>query len=304
MDDLGVEKGLAAREANAADTGTHEPVHHRNPCAQVESRFGVYVAIAPVGAAVHARKIAPIGQRQAHRAGGGRRRRGFPRIQDRQRIHGRRILVGRGGQGEPPSRKCEQATWGATGFAARGIPVHMTEERKARAKIRVLTITMSDTRKRANDESGRVLVETVLEGGLTHVRHVILREEPQFLQELVRTVASENQADCVIINGGTGITPRDRTFEALDAIFEKRIIGFGEAFRRLSWDQIGPHSILSRASAGVVDGCVVFSLPGSVRAVKIGVAELILPVIEHAVGLALGHSTHVPANPPPSAPTL
>lgn len=181
----------------------------------------------------------------------------------------------------------------------------MAEERKTKAQIRVLTITMSDTRKRANDESGRVLVEGVIEGGLKHVRHVILREEPQFLQELVRTVASENQADCVIVNGGTGITPRDRTFEALDAIFDKRIIGFGEEFRRLSWDQIGPHSILSRASAGVVDGCIVFSLPGSVRAVKIGVTELILPVIEHAVELALGHSTHVPTKPPPpSSPQL
>src|SRR5690348_10872340 len=111
----------------------------------------------------------------------------------------------------------------------------MLEDRPNR-QIRVLTITMSDTRKRANDESGRVLVEAVIEGGLTHVRHVILKEEPRFLQELVRSVATENQAECVIITGGTGITPRDRTFEALDEIFEQRIVGFGEAFRRLSWD--------------------------------------------------------------------
>ncbi len=160
---------------------------------------------------------------------------------------------------------------------------------------------MSDTRKRANDESGRTLVDAVVAGGLTHVRHVILKEEPKFLQELVRTVASENQAEYIIVNGGTGITPRDRTFEALDEIFDKRMDGFGEAFRRVSWEQIGPHAILSRASAGVVDGCVVFSLPGSVRAVKLGV-ELILPVVSHAVDLALGHATHVAATGVPPAP--
>ena len=174
----------------------------------------------------------------------------------------------------------------------------MTEQRTSR-QIRVLTITMSDSRKRANDESGRVLVELLVAGGLKHVRHVILKEEPRFLQELVRTVATENQAECVIVTGGTGITPRDRTFEALDAIFEQRIVGFGEAFRRLSWDAIGATAILSRASAGVVNECLVFSLPGSVRAVRLGVEQLILPVIEHAVDLAAGRSTHVHTQPPP-----
>ena len=161
---------------------------------------------------------------------------------------------------------------------------------------------MSDTRKRSNDESGRALVEELVAGGVQHVRHVILKEEPRFLQELVRSATTDNSADAVVITGGTGITPRDTTYEALDEIFDKHLIGFGETFRRLSWDQIGPHSILSRASAGVVNECIVFSLPGSVKAVRLGVRELIIPVLRHAVDLAVGRSTHVPSMMPPPAP--
>jgi molybdenum cofactor biosynthesis protein B len=163
---------------------------------------------------------------------------------------------------------------------------------------RVLTVTMSDTRKRQNDESGKLLVELVTGAGLHHVRHVILKEEPRFLQELVRSIGTDNAADAIVVTGGTGITPRDRTTEALDEIFDKRMDGFGEAFRRLSWDAIGPHAILSRASAGVVHGCVVFSLPGSRRAVELGMNKLILPTLHHAVDLAAGRATHVPESSP------
>ena len=164
---------------------------------------------------------------------------------------------------------------------------------------------MSDTRKRSNDESGRALVEELVAGGVKHVRHVILREEPRFLQELVRSSSTDNAADAVVITGGTGITPRDTTYEALLEVYDKHLVGFGETFRRLSWEQIGPHAILSRASAGVVNECLVFSLPGSVKAVRLAVKSLILPVLAHAVELAIGRSTHVPSmvpTPPPSGP--
>jgi molybdenum cofactor biosynthesis protein B len=162
---------------------------------------------------------------------------------------------------------------------------------------------MSDTRKRSNDESGRALVEELVRGGVHHVRHVILKEEPRFLQELVRTASTDNAADAFVITGGTGITPRDNTYEALREIYEKELVGFGETFRRLSWDQIGPHSILSRASAGVVNECMVFSLPGSTRAVRLGVRELILPILEHSVELAAGRATHIATKPPPPGPS-
>jgi molybdenum cofactor biosynthesis protein B len=169
--------------------------------------------------------------------------------------------------------------------------------------VRVLTVTMSDTRKRSNDESGRTLVDELTRGGVKHVRHVILKEEPRFLQELVRSSSTDNVADAIVITGGTGVTPRDNTYEALRQIYDKELIGFGETFRRLSWEQIGPHSILSRASAGVVNEVLVFSLPGSTRAVRLGVRELILPILDHAVDLAAGRATHVPTRPPPPGPS-
>jgi molybdopterin adenylyltransferase len=177
----------------------------------------------------------------------------------------------------------------------------MTTE-SGKPPVRVLTVTMSDTRKRSNDESGRALVDDLVAGGIRHVRHVILKEEPRFIQELVRSVSTDNTADAVVITGGTGITPRDTTYEALLEIYDKHLIGFGEAFRRMSWDQIGPHSVLSRASAGVVNECVVFSLPGSTKAVRLGV-QLILPIIGHAVELAVGRTTHVPSMMPPAPPS-
>ena len=159
-------------------------------------------------------------------------------------------------------------------------------------RLRILTATVSDTRTRANDESGKVLDELLREGGHDIVRHVIVKDEPTFLQELVHGIADMNDADAIILTGGTGIAKRDQTHEALEAVFEKRIDGFGETFRRLSWDEIGPMAILSRATAGVVNGCVVFALPGSPSAVRLGVAKLILPVLRHAVDLAQGRTGH------------
>ena len=158
--------------------------------------------------------------------------------------------------------------------------------------IRICTVTVSDTRTRANDDSGRVCGELLKEAGHQVVRHVIIKDDPAYIKELVRDMSDANVCDAIIVNGGTGITKRDNTHEALEAIFEKRIDGFGEAFRRLSWDDFGPRAILTRATAGVFNACVVFSVPGSPNAVRLGVTKLILPVLSHAVELAQGRATH------------
>jgi molybdenum cofactor biosynthesis protein B len=163
--------------------------------------------------------------------------------------------------------------------------------------IRVLTVTMSDTRTPENDESGRALAEALRAAGFEHVRHLIFADEPDILQELCRTTAGENHADAIVITGGTGIGPRDNTPDALEAIFDKELRGFGEAFRRLSFEQIGAHAILSRATAGVVGCCVVYALPGSVRAAKLGVEALVVPTLRHAVELAQGRTAHATAKP-------
>jgi molybdenum cofactor biosynthesis protein B len=158
--------------------------------------------------------------------------------------------------------------------------------------IRISTVTISDTRTRETDDSGRVCGELLKEAGHQVVRHLIIKDDPNYIKELVRDLSDANACDAIIANGGTGITKRDNTHEALEAIFEKRIDGFGEAFRRISWDDFGPRAILTRATAGVFNACVVFSLPGSPNAVRLGVNKLILPVLRHAVDLAQGRATH------------
>lgn len=161
--------------------------------------------------------------------------------------------------------------------------------------LRILTGTVSDSRTRSNDESGKLLDELLKEAGITLVRHVIVKDEPVHIKELVRGVADDNEAETLILTGGTGIAKRDQTHEALEEIFDKRIDGFGEAFRRLSWDEIGARAILSRATAGVTNGLLVFSLPGSPNAVRLGVTKLILPILEHAVDLCQGRTKHRPS---------
>lgn len=158
---------------------------------------------------------------------------------------------------------------------------------------RVLTVTVSDTRTAADDLSGRALVEEL--AAFTHVRHVIVPDEPERILAIVREVMENDEADAVVFSGGTGIAPRDCTFEALEKLFDKRLDGFGESFRRLSWDQIGPRSILSRATAGTIGTRLFFSLPGSEKAVRLGVRELVAPILGHAVDLLHGRAGHAVA---------
>jgi molybdenum cofactor biosynthesis protein B len=97
-----------------------------------------------------------------------------------------------------------------------------------RPPIRVVTVTVSDTRTRATDESGRVLDELLRQASIDVKRHVIVKDEPDFIQELVRSIADDNESDAIILSGGTGIAKRDTTHEALEAVFEKRLDGFGD----------------------------------------------------------------------------
>jgi len=160
------------------------------------------------------------------------------------------------------------------------------------APLRVATLTLSDTRTPADDEGGRVLGELLRGAGFKVVSHEILREDPHLLREtLIHGICALDVADAVVMTGGTGIAPRDRTIEAITPVLQKVLYGFGEAFRRLSFDQIGPHAILSRAVAGVIRGRVVIALPGSVRAVRLATEKLIVPMLRHACDLASGRDT-------------
>jgi molybdopterin adenylyltransferase len=162
----------------------------------------------------------------------------------------------------------------------------MSESNKA--AVRVATITSSDTRNDADDEGGRVLGERLRAAGFEVVSHAIVREDPGALTGAVTARLRQKNVDAIVITGGTGVAPRDRTLEAILPLFEKMIDGFGEAFRRLSWEEIGAKAILSRAAAGVTGGKIVVALPGSVAAVRLAVDALLAPTLAHACALAAG----------------
>lgn len=159
-----------------------------------------------------------------------------------------------------------------------------TEHRQhSPSSISVQVVTISDTRSLDTDASGRLIVELLEGAGHRVAGRTILRDEPDEVRATVATLTSEALVDVVITTGGTGITTRDGTFEAVDGLLTKRLPGFGELFRALSYQQIGAAAMLSRATAGLVDRTVVIVLPGSQHAVRLALEELVLPEIGHLV---------------------
>jgi molybdenum cofactor biosynthesis protein B len=159
---------------------------------------------------------------------------------------------------------------------------HHRTHAPAAADVRVAIVTASDTRTAATNEGGRALRGRLEAAGYSVVADAILAEEPEALRDEVARLARDS--DVVLVTGGTGISPRDRTPEAVAPLFERRLPGFGELFRMLSFQAIGPAAMLSRADAGVVGGALVFLLPGSPAAVELAVDKLIAPELAHAVG--------------------
>lgn len=158
------------------------------------------------------------------------------------------------------------------------------------ASVRVALVTASDSRTPDTNEGGRVLRRLIEEAGFAVTSDSLLAEEPAALRDAVAGAARES--DVVIVTGGTGIAPRDRTPEAVGALFDRRLPGFGELFRMLSFQDIGPSAMLSRADAGVVGSTLVFLLPGSPAAVELAVRRLIAPELTHAVGQLRRGSAH------------
>jgi len=152
------------------------------------------------------------------------------------------------------------------------------------AAIRVALVTASDSRTPASNEGGRLLARLFTEAGFTVVEELLLAEDPTEMRARVAALARPDVADAVLVTGGTGLGPRDRTPEAVSPLFEQRLPGFGELFRMLSFRQIGAAAMLSRAEAGVVAGVPVFLLPGSPAAIELAVRELIAPELPHLVG--------------------
>ena len=145
-------------------------------------------------------------------------------------------------------------------------------------------ITVSDTRTPDTDSSGALIQQLLLAAGHKICRYQIVPDEPdQIRAQLAAAITSTPSIQAIVFNGGTGISPRDRTYEAISSVLTKNLPGFGEIFRLLSYQEIGSRAISSRAIAGTYQHLLVFSLPGSRGAVKLGMEKLILPEIVHLV---------------------
>jgi molybdenum cofactor biosynthesis protein B len=153
-------------------------------------------------------------------------------------------------------------------------------------QVGVAVVTVSSTRTREDDPSGDIVETTLANAGHDIVTRDVIRDDLDGIQNVVVALTDRSDVDAVVTTGGTGITPDDVTVEAVSPLFDKELPGFGELFRILSYEDVGTKALASRATAGVVDGSVVFCLPGSEAAATLGVEELIAEEIGHLVGLA------------------
>jgi len=143
-------------------------------------------------------------------------------------------------------------------------------------------LTISDTRTMDTDTSGRAIASLLRAAGHEVVGHDVVKDEPSDVRARVEEQLSSS-AQVVITTGGTGITSRDSTIEALETLLEKRLDGFGELFRMLSYKQIGAAAMMSRATAGLARGRIIVALPGSEPAVRLAMEELVIPELGHLV---------------------
>lgn len=146
-----------------------------------------------------------------------------------------------------------------------------------------MVITCSDTRTAETDTSGQLIQKLLKEQGHSIAAYYLVKDEPAQITGRVAEGIANDSVQAIIINGGTGISRRDSTFEAVDAMLEKRLDGFGEVFRYLTYQEIGSPAIMSRATAGIIKGRVLFSTPGSENAVRLAMEKLILPELGHLV---------------------
>jgi len=158
-------------------------------------------------------------------------------------------------------------------------------EHKAHApkSVGCFVLTISDTKTPETDTSGALIRELLGAAGHAVAGSAIVCDEPAQVQQMIRQAAADPAVQVIILTGGTGITSRDSTYEAVEALLDKRLPGFGELFRVLSYQQIGPAAMLSRAQLGVHQRRIVASLPGSPDACRLALEKLLIPEMSHLV---------------------
>ena len=149
--------------------------------------------------------------------------------------------------------------------------------------VRCAVLTVSDTRTPTTDLSGDLIRETLIFAGHNVVEFQIVPDEPAEIRDVVAGWIGRDDIQAILSNGGTGISGRDTTYDALAGMLDKRIDGFGELFRMLSWQEVGAAAMLSRAVAGVTGGTLIVAMPGSPKAVRLAMTKLIVPELGHLV---------------------
>jgi len=147
--------------------------------------------------------------------------------------------------------------------------------------IGCFVLTISDSKTAETDTSGDLIREMLRAAGHTVVGHAIAKDEPEQVTAIIREGCANPAVQAFVLTGGTGVTSRDSTFEAVEALLDKRLTGFGELFRVLSYQEVGAAAMLSRAQAGVVARRALFSLPGSPNACRLALDRLIIPELGH-----------------------
>lgn len=157
-------------------------------------------------------------------------------------------------------------------------------KQEAPKSVTCMVLTVSDTRTKETDKSGQLMKKMLEDAGFQVAFHEIVKDDYSAIQDRIRRADQNEKIEALLINGGTGITFRDTTYEAVSGMLDKELPGFGELFRYLSYDKdIGSAAILSRAVAGVRGKTAIFSTPGSSGAVKLAMNELIIPELSHVM---------------------
>lgn len=167
--------------------------------------------------------------------------------------------------------------------AAHGVGSRSDLAHKAAAPKQVgfMIVTVSDTRTPENDDSGKIIRRQVEDAGHRVALYRVVKDEPYLVEGAIQEGVAEPAVDIMVLNGGTGMSSRDGTFEQVSTLIEKPMPGFGELFRMLSWQQVGSAAMLSRAVAGLYAGKMIFSIPGSPKAAELAMSLLIIPEAGH-----------------------
>jgi molybdenum cofactor biosynthesis protein B len=158
---------------------------------------------------------------------------------------------------------------------------HEEHQAQGPQSVRCAVITVSDTRTLETDTGGRAVIDHLSAAGHSIVCREIIPDEPTRMRPLLESLRQRDDVDVILMTGGTGITSRDQTFETVSSLLDKPLPGYGEIFRMLSYQEIGPAAILSRAVGGLLGRKVLLTMPGSPAAVRLAMEKIIIPQLPH-----------------------